>query len=84
MGPDPAASFETQLAPLLRMREKDAFGGRVKARPFPFGQAAGFLSLLSMLGGGFCNIRAFWDRKRTFGPFHRRVIAAYALEFGAA
>jgi hypothetical protein len=33
---------------------------------------------------GFCNDWLLWGYKRTFSPFHRGVVTAYALEVGAA
>jgi hypothetical protein len=41
------------------------------------------LLLLMVCGGFWCN-RPFRRYERTFSPFHRRVVTAYALEVGAA
>jgi hypothetical protein len=36
------------------------------------------------ISNGFCNDWLLRGDKRTFGPFHRGVVTAYALEVGAA
>jgi hypothetical protein len=36
------------------------------------------------MANGFCNDWLLRGDKRTFGPFHRGVVTAYALEVGAA